>query len=197
MSRRLSGAIFLLLCFTTDARAGSWRERPVPATLLTGENRASGQDESIASAADYIQTLNRAVTISRIGASVRYGRTELIDGREVNGVEVIDAAAGSPAASAGIQSCRMAARATLPEAGGLVETILTPVIQLLRAVDHSSMFHSSMFDDRDIIFAVDGERIRDILDLADRVQGLARGDRIYLTIARRGRRVQICIAALP
>ena len=40
MSRRLSVAIFLLLCFTTEARAG-----PVPATLPAGENRASGQDE--------------------------------------------------------------------------------------------------------------------------------------------------------
>ena len=186
MSRRLSVAIFLLLCFTTEARAG-----PVPATLPAGENRASGQDE-IGSAADYIHTLNLAVTISRIGVSVRDGRTELIDGHEVSGAEVIDAATDSPAASAGIQSCRMAARAALAEAGGFVATILTPVILLLRAIDHSSMF-----EDRDVIFAVDGERVRNILDLADRVQSLARGDRIYLTIARRGRRVQICMAASP
>src|SRR5216683_1619685 len=186
MSRRLSVAIFLLLCFTTEARA-----RPVSATLPAGENRASGQDE-IGSAADYIQTLNLAVTISRIGVSVRDGRTELFDGHEVSGVEVIDAAAESPAASLEIQSCRMAARAALAQGGGLVATILTPVIALLRAIDRGFMF-----DDRDVIFAVDGERIRNILDLADRVQSLARGDRIYLTIARRGRRVQICITASP
>ena len=147
MSRRLSVAVFLLLCFTTEARAGPWQERPVPATLPTGENRASGQDESIGSAADYIQTLNRAVTISRICASVRDGRTELIDGYEVSGVEVMDAAAESPAASAGIQSCRTATRAALPEAGGFVAIILKPVISLLRAIDHSYMF-----DDRDCHF---------------------------------------------
>jgi hypothetical protein len=40
----------------------------------------------------------------------------------------------------------------LREAGGFVATILTPVILLLRAMDHSSIF-----DDRDVIFAVDGE----------------------------------------
>jgi S1-C subfamily serine protease len=188
MSRRLSVAVFLLLCFTTEARAG-----PVPATLPAGENRASSQYERIGSAADYIRTLNRAVPISGIGVSVRDGRTELIDGHEVNGVEVIDAAAEIPAASTEIQSCRMAARAALAkETGGFVAIILTPVISLLRAIDHSSIF-----DDRDVIFAVDGERIRNILDLADRVQSLARGDRIYLTIARRGRRVQICITASP
>jgi hypothetical protein len=107
MSRRLSVAVFLLLCFTTEAGAGPWQVRPVPATLPADENRASGQDESIGSAADYIQTLNRAVTIPRIGMSVRDGRTEFLDGHEVNGVEVIDAAAERPTASSGIQSCRM------------------------------------------------------------------------------------------
>jgi hypothetical protein len=71
-----------------------------------GENRASGQDVSIGSAADYIRTLNQAVPISSIGMYVRDGRTELIDGHEVNGVEVIDAGAESPPASSGIQSCR-------------------------------------------------------------------------------------------
>jgi S1-C subfamily serine protease len=187
MSRRLSVAVFLLLWLTSEARAG-----PVPATLRAGENHASGQDERIGSAADYIQTLNLAVTISRIGVSVRDGRTDLIDGHEVDGVEVIDAAAESPAASAGIQSCGTAARTALAKAGGFVAIILTPVIPLLRAIDRSSMF-----DDRDVIFAVDGERIRNILDLADQVQSLARGDRVYLTIARRGRRDQICIAASP
>jgi S1-C subfamily serine protease len=124
--------------------------------------------------------------------SVRDGRTELLDGHEVNGVEVIDAAAEGPAASLGIQSCRMAARAALAEAGGFVAIILTPVIPLLRAIDRSSIF-----DDCDVIFAVDGEKIRNIFDLADRVQSLARGDRIYLTIARRGRRVHICMAVSP
>ena len=99
MSRRLSVAVFLLLCFTTEARARRWQVR-LPAA---SENRAAGQDENIGSAADYIQTLNRPVTISRIGVSVRDGWTELLDGHEVNGVEVIDAAAESPAASLGIQ----------------------------------------------------------------------------------------------
>ena len=41
MSRRLSVAVFLLLCFMTEARAEPWQVRPVPAA---GGNRASGQD---------------------------------------------------------------------------------------------------------------------------------------------------------
>src|SRR5258708_6598632 len=126
MSRRLSVAIFLLFCFTPGVRPG-----PAPAPPPAGGNRASGQDE-IGSAADYIQTLNLAVTISRIGVSVRDGRTELLDGHEVSGAEVIDAAAESPAASLGLQSCRMAARVAFAETGGFVGTIVAPVIQLLR-----------------------------------------------------------------
>jgi hypothetical protein len=143
MSRRLSVAVFLLLCFTTEARARRWQVLPVPAA---SENRAAGQDGNIGSAADYIQTLNRPVTISRIGVSVRDGRTELLDGHEVNGVEVIDAAAESPAASLGIQSCRMAARAAFVETRGFVASILTPIIPLLWAIDRNSMF-----DDSDVI----------------------------------------------
>jgi S1-C subfamily serine protease len=163
MSRRLSVAVFLLLCFTTtEARAAPWHPHP------GGEKRASGPDKGIGSAADYIRTLNRAVPLSRIGVSVRDGRTELVDGHEVNGVEVIDAAAEA----------------------GFVATILTSAIPLLGAIDHNFMF-----DDRDLIFAADGERVRNILELADRVQSLARGDRIYLTIARRGQRIQICMTA--
>jgi hypothetical protein len=131
MGRRLTVAVFLFLWLTSDARAG-----PVPATLPAG---ASDQDERIGSAADYIQTLNRAVPISSIGMSVRDGRIELIDGHEVNGVEVIDAGAESPAASLRIESCRMAARAALAQGEGLA-TILTPVIALLRAIERSSDF---------------------------------------------------------
>jgi len=55
----------------------------------------------------------------------------------------------------------MAARAAFAETRGFVATILTPIIPLLWAIDRNSMF-----DDRDVIFAVDGERIRNILDLA-------------------------------
>src|SRR6266851_5095821 len=121
MDKLLAVAVFFLLCFTTQARAGpAWQKRP--AALSVSENPASDQDESIGSAADYIQTLNRPVTISRIGVSVRDGRTELLDGHEVNGVEVIDAAAESPAASLRIQSCGMAARAAFAETGGFVAT---------------------------------------------------------------------------
>jgi hypothetical protein len=82
MDKPLAVAIFFLLCFTTQARAGpAWQERP--GALSVSENPASDQDESIGSAADYIQTLNRPVTISRIGVSVRVGRTELLDGYKV------------------------------------------------------------------------------------------------------------------
>jgi S1-C subfamily serine protease len=175
MSRQLAVAV-LLLCLTTEARAGPpWQERP--AAHSTDENRAASQRCTLGSIADYVRTLGRPVTIPEIGASMRDGRAKLIDGHEVSGVEVIDVAAESPVASVGIRSAGMAAK-----------PLLGPIISLLQAVDHSFMF-----DNSDVIFAVDGERVRSTLDLANRVEGLARGDRIYLTIVRRRRRVQLCI----
>jgi S1-C subfamily serine protease len=178
--RRQLAVVVLLLCFTTEARAGlPWQQRP--AAHSTGENRAASQHKTLGSIADYVKTLDRPVIISEIGASVRDGRAKLIDGHEVSGAEVIDVAAESPAASAGIRSARTTAKA-----------VLAPVIHLLQAIDQSFMF-----DNSDVIFAANGERIRNTLDLADRVESVARGDRIYLTIARRGRRVQICMVVSP
>ena len=113
MSRHLAVAAFFLLCFTAEARAGPPRlERP--AAFFTGEHRASSQGTIIGSAADYVETLNRPVSLFGIGASVRNGRTKLIDGHEVSGAEVVDVAAEGPAASAAIESCGMAAKAAPP-----------------------------------------------------------------------------------
>jgi S1-C subfamily serine protease len=116
------------------------------------------------------------VTIAGIGVSVRDGRAELVDGHEVSGAEVIDVQAESPAAAAGMRSARMAA--------------LAPIISLVQAINRSFKFDRS-----DVIFAVDGERIRNTLDLAGWVEDLPTGERVYLTIARRGQRVQISVTA--
>jgi hypothetical protein len=100
-----------------EARAGPpWLERP--AAFSTGENRASSQGKIIGSAADYVQTLNRPVSISGIGPSVRNGQTKLIDAHEVSGAEVVDVATDGPAASAAIESCGMAAKEALLRARG-------------------------------------------------------------------------------
>jgi S1-C subfamily serine protease len=89
---------------------------------------------------------------------------------------VTDVEASSPAATAGIESAAAAVFAA------------ASVIPLLQAIDESAVF-----DNSDLIFAADGERIRNVLDLVDRVEGLPRAGWIYLTIARRGRRVQVCV----
>jgi S1-C subfamily serine protease len=142
------------------------------------ENVASCHDRTIA---DYARTIVWPVTITAIGASVRDGRAKLIDGQEVSGVQVIDVAPAGPAALAGIQPAKVAAKA-----------VLAPIAPLLLAIDHGSMFERS-----DVIFAADAERIRSTLDFVDRVQGLAPGELIYLTLARRGLRVQIRVTVLP
>ena len=180
MGRHLAVAVVLLF-FSVDARAGPPRlERP--GADCTSGNCASSQHNTAGNTADYIKTLVRPVTISEIGVSVRDGRAKLIEGQELSGAEVIEVAAESPAAAAGIRSVRTAVR-----------TIIVPGILLLQTVDQGFMF-----DNGDVIFAADGERVRNTLDLVDRVAGLARGARLYLTIARQGRRVQSCVVvALP
>jgi len=176
MGKQLAVAVVLLL-FSVDARAGPPRpDHPSPYCVT--ESCASSQHNTTGNIAEYVKTLVRPVAISKIGISVRDGGTKLIDGHEVSGAEVIDVDAGSPAASAGIRSARIAVYITF-----------VSVIYL-----HQNLHQSSVFDNSDLIFAADGERVKNTLDLADRVEGLAPGDRLYLTVARRGRRVQSCIA---
>ncbi len=43
----------------------------------------------------------------------------------------------------------------------------------------------------DLIIGVDGERIRDLMDLDDSLQNAGPGDIVYLSIMRRGERLQI------
>ena len=170
MGKALAVAVVLFLSLPTCARARpAWGER-----LAARENPASGPDRTPGSVPDYVKTAYRPVTISEIGVSVRDGRAKLIDGHEVNGTEVVNVAPAGPAASAGIQSAMTAAR-----------PVLAPVVSLFQAIGPDFTI-----DSRDLIFAADGERIRNTLDLVDRVGGLAPGERMYLTIARRGRRVQ-------
>jgi S1-C subfamily serine protease len=83
----------------------------------------------------------------------------------------------------------MTAKEDLLETAAVFAIVVTPLIPLLQAIDHSSVL-----DHSDVIFAADGARVRNTLDLAARTQSLAPGERIYLTIARDGRRIQICIA---
>jgi len=165
-------AVIFLFCLATGARAGPWR--PDNASYSAGGNRAASENKAPGSAADYLKALDQAVTISGVGVSVRDGWAELIDRHIVSGAKVIDVKAQSPAARAGIRSA----------------TLFTSISSLLQAVDRSFRFDGS-----DVIFAADGERIRNALDLVDRIQGLAIGECIYLTIARHGQRVQISVMA--
>ena len=109
-----------------------------PADFSTSENHPSRQDKSIGSTADYVQTLDRAVTISGIGVAVRDARAKLIDGHEVSGAEVMDVTPSGPAALAGIQPATINAKAALLEAGAVFAIVLPPVIPLFQVLDHSS-----------------------------------------------------------
>jgi S1-C subfamily serine protease len=182
-------AIVVVLCVlwsTTSAKAWPpWEERPTIFPMPVASSHAFVENRHFPSTNDYLQST--PVAIAGIGVSVRDGVATLSDGFRVRGAEVITVDPRSPAALAGIESSWIRAKDALQEVGAVFAIIVTPLIPVLQAVDNSSLF-----DNSDVIFAADGERIRNTLELVARVQGLKRGDRLYLTIARRGRRVQTC-----
>jgi S1-C subfamily serine protease len=189
MTRKLAIVVLLVLCSTTTARAWPpWEERPTILPTAPSSSESFAKNRGFGSTNDYVQDIHRPVSISDIGVSVRDGWARMTDGHEVRGAEVIAVDPGSPAALAGIQPGRVTTKEAVLEIGAIFAIVVTPLMPLLQAVDNSYLF-----DNSDLIFAADGERVTDTLDLAARVQGLARGGRLYLTVARRGRRVQVCI----
>jgi S1-C subfamily serine protease len=55
--------------------------------------------------------------------------------------------------------------------------------------------NSRLGESYDLIIGVDGNRVKNTLELVQAVQDTEPGDRIYLAIVRKGRRLQIAVLA--
>jgi S1-C subfamily serine protease len=148
------------------------RTAPLVAFLLVLTPNASTAFErqrEIGSRQDYIayrNTFTLDTPASRLlGIVVSNGRTKL-DHRWVDGVSIVKILANSPAALAGLRERRE--------------------IILFKGTVHRAFY--------DLIVAVDGERVRDIMDADDRLRNLEPSTVVYFTIVRDGHRLQIPVA---
>jgi S1-C subfamily serine protease len=145
------------------------RTAPLVACLLVLTPNASiafERQREIGSQQDYLtyhNTFTLDTSASRLlGIMVSNGRSKL-DHRWVDGASIVKILANSPAALAGLRERRE--------------------IVLMKGAVHRAFY--------DLIIAVDGERVRDIMDVDDRLRNLQPSTVVYFTIVRDGQRQQI------
>jgi S1-C subfamily serine protease len=123
---------------------------------------------------------------SLLGIALREDERKLKSGLPARGVLIMDVTNGSPAASAGLSAAQEAPKQVvtgLVVAGSMAfppAIILLPVLASL-----------PLGRDGDFIIAVDGSRVRSILDFEDAVRYARPGQIVYFTIIRGSAKLQV------
>lgn len=116
-----------------------------------------------------------------LGISVLY-TVATRDGQQVNGLEVMDVDADSPASRAGLKS--RTPMTTIGASGATAGELLGPLDAALRPLLAKS---GQLGEDGDLIVAIDDHRVTSDSDLPDHLSRLHPGDIIYLTVLRQQR----------
>jgi S1-C subfamily serine protease len=124
--------------------------------------------------------------VPTIGVSVRNMLGTLASGQPLSGVGVLTVADGSPAEAAGVHGARAALRATLVGAFFAGAMMFPPAMFGAVLVEESGLGQP-----RDLIIAVDGMRIHNVLEFEDAIGRATVGQLVYLTILRGGSREQL------
>jgi S1-C subfamily serine protease len=121
-----------------------------------------------------------------VGALLQHNCTELTDRQTVCGLAVLEVHPGSAAGAAGVRPYSGLGHTLLGSAVISAAMVFPPAIAGLGFVEQSHVGESF-----DLIIGVDGRRIRSIRDFEDATASARTGDRLYLTVIRRGKRLQI------
>ena len=132
--------------------------------------------------------INEEDNSSPLGVELREDHRKLSSGEDATGLLIVSVAAGSPAAKAGLHAYSDTTRTVLTGAAvaGLMffppAALLVPVIQAV-----------PMGENYDLIIAVDGWRVMNYIEFADRLHDLQPGEIVYLSLIRNGQRQQISV----
>jgi S1-C subfamily serine protease len=147
-------------------------------------------DPNVRSLDEYMQ--GGAIEVSPIGLELRQDQRELKSGESVKGLLIVAVANGSPAASAGLEAPQEAPKQALAAIAVAGSVAFPPAIILL------PLFASlPIGQGGDFIIAVDGSRVRNVLDFEDDIRNAQPGEIIYLTIIRDGSRLQVQVHIPP
>lgn len=123
---------------------------------------------------------------SPLGIEVREDRRKLNSGEVADGLLIVDVRKGSAAASAGLHAYRRTTRDILEGAAIVASLVFAPAVLAVPILDQVKIGESY-----DMIIGVDGTRVTNFLDFADRMRDVQPGQIVYLSIVRNGKRVQV------
>jgi hypothetical protein len=130
--------------------------------------------------------VNQGMEESPLGVELREDCTRLDDHEKVCGLAVLEVRHGSPADQAGIKSYTALTHDLLDGASVAAALVFPPAIVAVAVIDQSGIGESF-----DLVIGVDGRRVRHILDFEDLTSNVRPGDILYVTIVRKGKRMQI------
>ena len=124
-----------------------------------------------------------------LGVEVRLDRRKLKSGEMVSGLLVLGVSPGSPAAVAGLQGFShkiTSAVETVAMAAAMVLPVAAPAAMIVPVLESSHVG-----EHYDLIVAIDGNRVTNLVDLQDAVRDAQPGETTYLSIIRDGKRLQV------
>jgi len=120
-----------------------------------------------------------------LGITVGNGEGRL-QGRQFDGVEIVEVVPGSPAAAAGLKSERRPVKTAMTVAIGLASLAFPPAVMGVSVIDSIHLGES-----HELIIAVDAIRTRDVRELTIALEQVRPGETVYLTVVRNGHREQL------
>jgi S1-C subfamily serine protease len=136
---------------------------------------------------DYLR--GRDDDMSPLGVDVRVDQRKLKSGEEKVGLLVVAVTSGGPAAKAGLHGMHHRVKTVVEEASVAAGFLFPPAAPLLLLVP--ILESTSVGESYDLIVAVDGFRVTDILDFEDCMRDVKPGEIVYLSLVRDGVRVQL------
>lgn len=139
--------------------------------------------------------MSEGSTTSPLGIEVRQARAKLASGQMAEGLLIVDVTQHSPAAQAGLHPFRRTVSDVLKGVMVAGALFFPPAVILVPVMDMVHVGETS-----DLIIAVDGSRVVDYVQFADRMRDVRPGEIVYLSIVRDGVRLQVPVklpATLP
>jgi S1-C subfamily serine protease len=141
-------------------------------------------DPRLLSLGEYIQ--GSVIEVSLLGLELRDDQRKLKSGAFANGLLIVAVAKGGPAANAGLEALQEMPKQVLAGLAVTGSIVFPPAIILLPVLASLPIGR-----DGDLIIAVDGSRVSNVLDFEDDIRGAQPGEIVYLTILRAGARLQV------